>query len=141
MLKTTITQLEDIIKKQLVIIQQLETNNIAENYSQCEHINDKIFCHNIKVPKYKKNKKNKKGKRDGKRLADKPIDSKIINGKEMAKWGDKWLPVCDGSGFPYVEGCYHDMSNWSPGSKQCIIKNPGTSNLASGSLYTCGFLW
>ena len=59
----------------------------------------------------------------------------------MAPWGDKWLPVCDGWGFPYVEGCYSDASNWSVGPKQCIIENPGTSNLASGSLYTCGFLW
>ena len=74
-------------------------------------------------------------------MADTPIKSKMINGKEMSKWGDKWFPVCDGSGFPYVEGCYHDMSNWTPGPKQCIIKNPGTSNISHGSLYTCGFLW
>lgn len=53
------------------------------------------------------------------------------------------LPFCDGSGFPYVKGCYSDMSNWSggPNPKQCIITNPGTSNLAPYSIYTCGFLW
>jgi hypothetical protein len=69
------------------------------------------------------------------------LDIKKIKGQDMAKWGDKWYPVCDGWGFPYVEGCYQDMSNWTPGTKQCIITNPGTSNLKSGSLYTCGFLW
>ena len=25
------------------------------------------------------------------------------------------LPFCDGTGFPYVKGCYSDMSNWSAG--------------------------
>ena len=53
----------------------------------------------------------------------------------------KHLPTCDGTGFPFVKGCYKDMSNWVPGPKQCIIKNPGTSNLNPGSIYTCGFLW
>ena len=53
------------------------------------------------------------------------------------------LPFCDGTGFPYVKGCFSDMSNWSggPTPKQCIITNPGTSNLAPYSIYTCGFLW
>lgn len=53
----------------------------------------------------------------------------------------KHLPKCDGSGFPYVKGCFKDMSNWVPGPKQCIIQNPGTTNLNHGSIYTCGFLW
>lgn len=66
--------------------------------------------------------------------------------KNMVKWGKKWVPTCDGSGFPYVKGCYHDMSNWTApsstgGPKQCYMYNPGSTNLSSGSLYTCGFLW
>ena len=92
--------------------------------------NEYHYCSFIKSPKKNKN-KNKSRK----------LKIKKINGEDMAQWGDKWYPVCDGWGFPYVEGCYHDMSNWTPGTKQCIITNPGTSNLESGSLYTCGFLW
>lgn len=69
----------------------------------------------------------------------------VTNGqaKQLQK---KWnLPLCDGTGFPYVKGCYKDMSNWSPHvgqqPKQCIITNPGNSNLSPNSIYTCGFLW
>lgn len=56
------------------------------------------------------------------------------------------LPICDGSSFPYIKFCGGDASNWSPpdkngNPKQCIIKNPANTNLASGSIYTCGFLW
>ena len=56
------------------------------------------------------------------------------------------LPFCDGSSYPYVKGCFSDMSNWSPPNKdgtpkQCIIINPATTNLQSGSIYTCGFSW
>ena len=94
-----------------------------------------------KSTKSKKATKTKKPAKRVERLADKPIVKKIIDGKVMGQWGDEWLPVCDGSGFPYVEGCYTDASNWSPEPKQCIIENPATTNLASGSLYTCGFLW
>ena len=112
--------------------------NITLPNTKCKLVNIngyyKVKCVHIEPPlKKKRSIKN--------RLADKIIDSKIINGQAMAKWGEKWLPVCDGSGFPYVEGCYDDMSNWSSGPKQCIIKDPATPNLASGSLYTCGFLW
>ena len=71
-----------------------------------------------------------------------PIDPR----KNMVQWGNKWIPTCDASGFPYVQGCYHDMSNWtSPGAgggpKQCYAYNPGNTSLNSGSIYTCGFLW
>ena len=84
-----------------------------------------------------------KDKKSGKNreVVDGKIVKKNINGQIMSKWGDKWLPVCDGAGFPYVRGCFSDMSNWTSGPKQCIIENPGTTNLANGSLYTCGFLW
>ena len=107
--------------------------------SKCKLINVngyyKVRCYHIEPPKVSDR------KRRGKRLADKVIEKKIINGETMAKWGDQWLPVCDGSGYPYVEGCYHDMSNWTSGSHQCIIENPASPNIANGSLYTCGFLW
>ena len=62
-----------------------------------------------------------------------------LNKRDLKSY--KHLPKCDGSGFPYVEGCYKDMSNWVPGPKQCIIQNPFTSNPNHGSIYTCGFLW
>ncbi len=131
-----------------------------QNLTNCRYISkdksrdgkDHIMCYHIEQPtnsaskSKSKIKSRKRGKNKGKgkektRLADKPIEKKTINGKVMGKWGDEWLPVCDGYGFPYVEGCYSDASNWSPEAKQCIIENPGTTNLASGSLYTCGFLW
>ena len=56
------------------------------------------------------------------------------------------LPLCDGTSYPYIMECGVDASNWSApkkdGSpKQCIIINPATTNLQSGSIYTCGFLW
>ncbi len=110
------------------------TNSIPK--SKCSYVRDKnnkerISCYNIEAPKFNK----------GSRLADKKIKKKIIDGKVMAKWGDKYYPVCDGWGYPYVEGCYNDASNWSTGAKQCIIENPASPNIASGSLYTCGFIW
>lgn len=137
---------------------ELINNNNNNHHSQCHYIKskdgkDRIMCvhvtgaehnpiHRGLIKKYNKNNKNNKNINSIKsRLADKPIHKKIINGKVMAPWGDKWLPVCDGSGFPYVQGCYSDASNWSSGPKQCIIENPATPNLANGSLYTCGFLW
>ena len=70
-----------------------------------------------------------------------------LTASQTKQVGAKWnLPTCDGTGFPFVKGCYGNASNWSPhpgqqGPKQCIIKNPGNSNLAPGSIYTCGFLW
>lgn len=108
--------------------------------------------------KGKKGKEGKQGKRNG-RHGHKVECRTLENGKRMCyakrdlseeelqhianEWG---LPICDGWGFPYVKGCFGDASNWSPhpgqqGPKQCIIKNPGNSNLAPGSIYTCGFLW
>lgn len=66
--------------------------------------------------------------------------------ENMVQWGDKKIPTCDGSGFPYVENCFSDMSNWTAPNKQgqakqCYLYNPGNTNLANGSIYTCGFLW
>ena len=66
--------------------------------------------------------------------------------ENMVQWGNKKIPTCDGWGFPYVEHCFNDMSNWSAPQasgqpKQCYLYNPGNSNLANGSIYTCGFLW
>ena len=115
-----------------------KNRNVSYPNTKCKLVNIdgyyKIKCVHIEPPISTRGTKSE-------RLADKVIKSKIINGKAMSKWGDKWLPVCDGSGFPYVEGCYSDMSNWSSGPKQCIIKNPASPNIANGSLYTCGFLW
>ena len=57
------------------------------------------------------------------------------------------LPYCDGKNFPFVKQCYNDSTNWSkPNPKtdktyQCIITNPGNTNLAPGSIYSCGRLW
>ena len=70
-----------------------------------------------------------------------------LSNKELKKLSKKnGLPICDGSSFPYIKYCGGDASNWSPpdkkgNPKQCIIKNPANSNLAPGSIYTCGFLW
>lgn len=104
----------------------------------CREIHGRVFCEFTQDCRDVKEESMKRGKL---RLADKKIKKKIIDGQEMGKWGDTWLPVCDGSGYPFVKGCFHDMSNWTAGPKQCIIENPATPNLASGSLYTCGFLW
>ena len=68
-----------------------------------------------------------------------------LNKKNLLKLQKKTnLPFCDGSGYPYVKGCFKDMSNWSPpdkngNPKQCIIINPATTSLQTGSIYTCGF--
>ena len=68
-----------------------------------------------------------------------------LNMKQIKKLQKKTgLPICDGSSYPFIKGCYSDMSNWSGGGgprKQCIIVNPATTNLSSGSIYTCGFQW
>ncbi len=125
--------------------------SMDKNNQECRYIkdkkgNDRIACFHIEDPssnpRYRKKNRKRRGRKGrGKRLADRPIEKKIINGRVMAPWGNKWLPVCNGAGYPYVEGCYSDASNWSGQPKQCIIENPATPNLASGSLYTCGFLW
>lgn len=79
--------------------------------------------------------------KDGRTIWAKKRDLTHEQAKKLQK--ETGLPFCDGSGFPYVEGCYSDMSNWSggPTPKQCIITNPATTNLAPYSIYTCGFLW
>ena len=111
------------------------------HYIKSKDGTDRIMCVHVAGPEHNPIHRDKVNKKNKNRLADRPIHKKLINGKVMAPWGDKWLPVCDGSGFPYVQGCYSDASNWSSGSRQCIIENPATPNLANGSLYTCGFLW
>ena len=145
-LNNLVIDLDKYINKNRQLQKQNRQNQSKEkNNSKCHYIKskdgkDRIMCVHVEPPENNPIHRNLK-KREKSRLADKPIHKKMINGEVMAPWGDKWLPVCDGSGFPYVQGCYSDASNWSGSPNQCIIENPATPNLANGSLYTCGFLW
>ena len=144
-----ITGTEDLsIKKHLSnISNKLQTD--SQSMSHCEHIvidgESKVFCHHIQLPKNSNN-NTQVNINTSENTTVTTIDRastkyKKIDGVLMGKWGDKWFPVCDGSGFPYVQGCFSDMSNWTSGPKQCIITDPASPSLQNGSLYTCGFLW
>ena len=71
-----------------------------------------------------------------------------LTSKQLKKLQKKTkLPLCDGTSFPFIQHCSNNAANWSAPDpktnqpKQCIITNPATTNLAHGSIYTCGFLW